>query len=81
MPPDPDPRAPAQPPGPVTPAQVGGLTDMDPEEFRASGHRVVDLLADYLAAVERYAVLPPVEPGDLRRLLAPSPPDEPEAVD
>ena len=47
-------------------AQVSGLADMDPEAFRAAAHVVVDLMADYLAGVERYPVLPPIEPGSLR---------------
>jgi hypothetical protein len=32
--------------------QISGLVDMDPEAFRAAAHRVVDLMADYLAAIE-----------------------------
>ena len=39
---------------------------MDPEAFRAAAHAVVDLMADYLAGVEAYPVLPPIEPGSLR---------------
>jgi aromatic-L-amino-acid decarboxylase len=54
---------------------------MPVEEFRASAHRAVDLLADYLAGVERYAVFPPVEPGALRRLFPAAPPDDPESID
>ena len=61
----------------VTPAQSAGLTDMDAGEFRASAHRVVDLLADYLEDVERYAVFPPIEPGNLRPLFEASPPERP----
>ena len=51
------------------------------EEFRASAHQAVDLLADYLAGVERYAVFPPVEPGSLRQLFAAAPPEAPEPVE
>ena len=36
---------------------------MDPERFRAAAHAVVDGMADYLATVDRRAVLPPIEPG------------------
>ncbi len=64
-----------------TPAQTSGLTDMDPEEFRAAGHRVVDLIADYLAGIEGFAVLPAIEPGTLRTLFAASPPEDPEPLE
>jgi aromatic-L-amino-acid/L-tryptophan decarboxylase len=53
---------------------------MDPEAFRAAGHQVVDVIADYLATIEERAVFPPVEPGSLRPLFAASPPEEPEPI-
>src|SRR4051812_42797404 len=60
--------------------QVTGLTDMDSETFRAAGHEVVDLIADYLAGVERFAVFPNVEPGSLKPLFAATPPEAPEPL-
>jgi aromatic-L-amino-acid decarboxylase len=39
--------------------------DMDPEEFRRFGHRVLDWVADYLADPEAWRVLPDLEPGAL----------------
>ncbi len=70
--------------GPATvdldPEQVDGLADMDPESFRAAGHAVIDHLADYLASVERHAVLPPIEPGAVAALLPSRPPEEPEPL-
>jgi aromatic-L-amino-acid decarboxylase len=62
-------------------AQVDGLGDMDPEAFRAAAHRVVDLMADYLAGVERYPVFPPIAPGTLRPLFPTSPPEAGEPID
>jgi aromatic-L-amino-acid/L-tryptophan decarboxylase len=73
-------RAPATKPD-LDPEQATGLTDMDPEAFRAAGHDVVDVIADYLAAVERHPVFPNVEPGALRPLFAASPPEEPDKLD
>ncbi|MDQ2966487.1 MAG: pyridoxal-dependent decarboxylase, partial [Chloroflexota bacterium] len=64
----------------LDPEQATGLTDMDPESFRAAGHEVVDLIADYLATVERHPVFPNVEPGSLRPLFAQSAPEEPEPI-
>ena len=61
-------------------AQVDGLVDMDPEAFRSAAHAVVDRMADYLAGVERYAVLPPIEPGSLRGLFPGAAPDAPEPL-
>ncbi len=65
----------------LSPEQTTGLTDMDPEAFRAAGHGVVDLIADYLTSIEARAVFPPVEPGSLRALFAPSPPEGPEPIE
>lgn len=41
--------------------------DMDPEEFRRQGYRVVDWIAEYLAHAEQYPVLSKVLPGDIRQ--------------
>jgi aromatic-L-amino-acid decarboxylase len=62
-------------------AQLSGLVDMDPAAFRAAAHRVVDLMADYLAGVERYAVFPPIVPGSVAARLPASAPEEPESLD
>jgi aromatic-L-amino-acid decarboxylase len=64
-------HAPATPP----------LGDMDPDEFRREGHRLVDWIAGYLANVERYPVLSRVSPGDIRRALPEAPPDQGEKFD
>ena len=60
--------------------QTDGLLDMDPEAFRAAGHTVVDLMADYLASVERFAVFPLVEPGSIAPLLPTAAPEAPEPI-
>ena len=57
-----------------------GVTDMSPEAFRAAAHEVVDVIADYLASVERFPVFPSVEPGSLRPLFPASPPERPEPI-
>jgi aromatic-L-amino-acid decarboxylase len=64
----------------LDPAQVDGLTDLDAEAFRTAAHDVVDLIADYLANVERYAVFPPIEPGTLAPLFPADPPERPEPL-
>ena len=64
----------------LDPAQHG-LGDMDPEDFRAHGHRVVDWIADYLAGVGELPVLSRVAPGEVRGRLPASPPQQPEAID
>ena len=63
------------------PDWTAGLTDMDPASFRAAAHRVVDLIADYLATVEEFDVLPAVEPGSIAPRFAQSPPAAPEPLD
>ena len=42
---------------------------MNSNEFRDLGHRVVDLLADYLEDIEQRPVFPDVEPSTLYRLF------------
>ena len=46
-------------------AQADGVLDMDVVAFRAAAHDAVDVMADYLEAIERYAVFPNVEPGSI----------------
>ncbi len=55
--------------------------DMDAESFRRYGHELVEWIADYLAHSERYPVLSPVRPGEVRDALPPRPPERPESFD
>ena len=64
----------------LDPAQTGGLGDMSPEQFRAAAHATVDLLADYLEHLEDFAILPPIEPGEIRDGLASDPPEAGEPI-
>ncbi len=66
--------------GALDAAQSSGRGDMDSETFRRAAHAVADLMADYLAGVERFPVLPDVEPGDLRHLFPAAPPERPEPL-
>ena len=61
--------------------QLHGLGDMDPAAFRSAAHAVVDLMADYLEGVERYPVVPAVEPGSLGPLFPAAPPERPESLE
>jgi len=54
---------------------------MPTSEFRKYGHQLVDWVADYLEHVERYPVLPAVQPGDIRKSLPSAPPKDPEPMD
>src|SRR4051794_26184289 len=60
--------------------QLTGLTDMDPEAFRAAGPKVVAGTAASLAGVGRSAVSPNVEPGATPPLFAATPPEAPEPL-
>src|ERR1700722_7101044 len=56
---------------------------MNPKEFREVGHRVVDLLAEYLEHIEEKPVFPNVEPRKLTQLFdepLPLDPSSPESV-
>ena len=54
---------------------------MQPDEFRKHGHAVIDWIADYLHAPEKWPVLPDVQPGDLSNSLPASPPAHGEEMD
>src|SRR5215831_16682854 len=54
---------------------------MDRKEFRALGHQVVDLLADYLESIENRRVFPDVEPRTVNQLFQEPLPEEPSASD
>ena len=49
---------------------------MDQKEFREVGHRVVDMLAEYLEHIEEKSVFPNVEPSQLTQLFAESLPQD-----
>jgi aromatic-L-amino-acid/L-tryptophan decarboxylase len=51
---------------------------MDPDEFRRHAHQLVDWMADYFRNVGQLPVTPEVQPGDVRRQLPPSPPEQGE---
>ncbi|MEO5926566.1 MAG: pyridoxal-dependent decarboxylase [Bryobacteraceae bacterium] len=54
---------------------------MTPEEFRKSGHEVVDWIADYLRDVHTLPVVPDVAPGALIDALPSSAPEQGEPMD
>jgi aromatic-L-amino-acid decarboxylase len=62
-------------------AEVSRAVDMSPAEFRKHGHAVIDWIADYLEAPDRWPVLPAVRPGDVRAALPQSPPEHAESME
>jgi aromatic-L-amino-acid/L-tryptophan decarboxylase len=54
---------------------------MNPEEFRAAGHRLIDWIADYRTRVEALPVMARTEPGGIKKQLPAAPPDAPEPFD
>ena len=54
---------------------------MNPEEFRAAGHRLVDWVADYRASTASRPVMSTVEPGSIRAKLPQTPPESPDSMD
>jgi aromatic-L-amino-acid decarboxylase len=55
--------------------------DMSPAEFRKHGYAVIDWIADYLDAPEKWPVLSAVKPGDLRAALPESPPESAQPME
>ena len=59
----------------------GGTGHLSPEEFRRQGHAAIDWIADYWASLDDLPVRSRVAPGDVRRALPPSAPEEGEPFD
>ena len=57
------------------------VSDMSPAEFRKHGYAVIDWIADYLDAPDKWPVLPAVRPGDVRGALPISPPERGESME
>jgi aromatic-L-amino-acid decarboxylase len=54
---------------------------MNPEEFRAFGHRLIDWIADYRASAPSRPVMSRAEPGSIKAKLPKAPPDRPESME
>jgi glutamate/tyrosine decarboxylase-like PLP-dependent enzyme len=54
---------------------------MTPEEFRKTGHQLIDWIADYRANVAKLPVMARTAPGEVRAQLPSAPPDSPESFD
>jgi len=57
------------------------LGDMPADQFRKFGYELIDWIANYFENVEDYPVLPHIKPGDIRKQLPLSPPDEGETME
>jgi aromatic-L-amino-acid decarboxylase len=57
------------------------MSDMPIEEFRKSGHQLVDWIADYLSNIEKYPPLSLVNPGDISKQIPKSPPKKGEEIE
>jgi aromatic-L-amino-acid decarboxylase len=57
------------------------MADMPSDEFRRTGHELVDWIADYLANIRDYPVLADLRPGELIDALPQSGPERGESMD
>lgn len=56
------------------------MSDMPIEEFRKSGHQLVDWVADYLKDIEKYPTMSQINPGDLLNRIPDTPPIKGEDI-
>ncbi len=54
---------------------------MTPDDFKRSGHQLIDWIADYVENIERQRVTSEVRPGDVRAELDEHPPAMPDGFD
>lgn len=57
------------------------LTDMPVEEFRESGYKLVNWIANYLEDIEKYPPLSKINPGDIFKRIPKSPPTNGEDIE
>lgn len=57
------------------------MSDMPIEEFRKSGHQLIDWIADYLNDIEKYPPLSQINPGDILKRIPESPPQKGEDIE
>ena len=57
------------------------MSDMPIEEFRKSGHQLVDWVADYLLNIEKYPPISLVNPGDISKKIPATPPRKGEEIE
>jgi aromatic-L-amino-acid decarboxylase len=54
---------------------------MKNDDFRLAGHHFVDWIADYFENIEKFPVLSPLEPGDVKKNIPAVPPARGEAME
>jgi len=64
----------------TVPAPPDPFGDVGAADFRERAHELVDWIARYLDAPERYPVLPPLEPGATKARLSHTPPQQAEPL-
>lgn len=57
------------------------MSDMPIEEFRKSGHQLVDWIADYLKDIEKFPPLSQVNPDDISKRIPKTPPKKGEEIE
>lgn len=60
---------------------AGPLGDLPPAELREHGERLLSWISSYLEHPERYPVLSPLAPGDVKRSLPARPPEHAESLE
>ncbi|MFC0389050.1 pyridoxal phosphate-dependent decarboxylase family protein [Muricoccus vinaceus] len=53
---------------------------MTPDEFRRTGHQLIDWIAGYRERIDQHPVSAQVAPGEVRARLPAAPPEQPEAM-
>ena len=65
----------------ITPEQVDGLTDLDPEALRVALHAAVEVVVEHLTGLPDRPVFPLIEPGSLIGLFPSEAPEDPEPLE